>query len=229
MSFIITRNYDGYGSGFLNPDSTLFHINISKNASSYMADVLPRQGWTACCYGQDTCNYANVKKMVVILRDPVDRWISGVSQYLVTKILNYIGTNTYIDERENENLQDRYLSATSFLIAYSPLIERFIFDKLDLLDDHVWAQHEFFKNILPQVPRHYIVMNQDFNKNLQALGIVDFPDADRNDSNNDNDKAILKSFFRGRLENNPSLLNRVRRTYARDYQLIESASNGSTR
>ena len=167
--------------------------------------------------------------MVVILRDPVDRWISGVSQYLVTKILNYIGTNTYIEGNETENHENRYLNATSFLIAYSPLIERFIFDKLDLLHDHVWAQHEFFENILPRIPRHYIVMDQNFNKNLQALGIVDFSDADRNDSDNDDDKAILKSFFRERLENNPSLLNRVRRTYARDYQLIESASNGSTR
>jgi hypothetical protein len=229
MSFIITRNYDGYGSGFLNPSATLFHINISKNASSYMADVLPRQDWTACCYGRDNCSYTNVKKMVVILRDPVDRWISGVSQYLVTKILNYIGTNTYIDEREKQSLQDHYLSATAFLIAYSPLIERFIFDNLDLLDDHVWPQHEFFENILPMIPRHYIIMDQDFNKNLQALGIVDFSDADRNDSDDDDDKAILKAFFRERLKNNPSLLNRVRRTYARDYQLIESVSNGSTR
>lgn len=229
MSFIITRNYDGYGSGFLNQDATLFHINISKNASSYMADILPRQGWTACCYGRDTCSYSNVEKMVVVLRDPVDRWISGVSQYLVTKILNYIGTNTYIDERENENLQDRCLSATAFLIAYSPLIERFIFDKLDLLDDHVWAQHEFFQNILPRVPRHYVVMDENFDQNLQALGIVGFADADRNNSDDDEDKAILKSFFRERLENNPSLLNRVQRTYAQDYQLIESVLNGSTR
>lgn len=225
MSYTITRNYDGYGSGFLNNDSTLFHINISKNASSYMADILPRQGWTACCYGRDTCSYTDVEKMLVILRDPVDRWISGVSQYLVTKILNYHGFNTYLDEHEPANHENKYLSATAFLIAYSPLVERFIFDKLDLLDDHVWPQHEFFENILPRVPRQYVVMDQNFNKNLAALGIVDFADADRNDSDEDEDKAILKSFFKERLENNPGLMNRVRRTYQRDYKLIERAAN----
>lgn len=190
-----------------------------------MADILPRQGWTACCYGRDTCSYTDVEKMLVILRDPVDRWISGVSQYLVTKILNYIGTNTYIEGNETENHENRYLSATAFLIAYSPLIERFIFDKLDLLDDHVWPQHEFFENILPRVPRQYVVMDQNFNKNLESLGIVGFADADRNNSDDDEDKAILKSFFRDRLENSPMLMNRVRRTYQRDYQLIERASN----
>jgi len=214
MSYTITRNYDGYGSGFLSPGNQYFYVNISKNASSYMVDTLTRQGWTAARFGYDDCDYRAVKKLLIVLRDPVDRWCSGVSQYLVTKILNYIGPNTYHNSDYCDTINDEPITAS--------LIERFIFDNLDMLDDHVWAQHEFYENILPNVPRCYIVLDKNFKRNLNVFGIETFDDADRNDSRHHRDKAILTDFFRRRLEHNPSLLDRVKLTYARDYEIIKN-------
>ena len=223
MSDSLTRNYDGYGSGFLCPDNRRFYINISKNASSFMADILSRQGWTAVRYGYDNCDYDRVQEMIVILREPVDRWTSGVAQYLVTKILNYTGPNSYIDKQGPNEPEDYPLSASAFIIAYSPLIERFVFDNLDLLDDHVWPQAEFFQYILPHVTRRYVVMSAAFEQNLRDIDIQVFADGDRNFSGNDPDKSMLKHFFQQRLAEKPTLLKKVKMTYAKDYELIRNA------
>jgi hypothetical protein len=223
MSTSLTRNYDGYGSGFLSPDCRRFYINISKNASSYMLDILGRQGWTSARYGYDSCRYDEVKEMIVVLRDPVDRWTSGVAQYLVTKILNPIGFNTFLDDKAPGRIEDSILSASAFIIAYNVLVERFIFDNLDLLDDHVWLQAEFFEHVLPGVPRRYVIMNNDFESQLNRLGIATFADADRNFSGDDQDKAVLKDFFQRKLDSDPMLLQRVKMTYARDYEIMRNA------
>ena len=161
--------------------------------------------------------------MIVILRDPVDRWTSGVAQYLVTKILNFTGSNTYIDSNAIDDAETYPLSATAFIIAYNALIERFIFDNLDLLDDHVWLQSEFFERVMPDVPRRYVVISDDFAHQLNLLGIETFPDADRNFSGDDLDKAMLKHFFQERLERKPSLMKKVKMTYSRDYEIIRNA------
>ena len=115
MSDTLTRTYDGYGSGFLSPDCHRFYVNISKNASSYMTDTLSRQGWTAARYGHDACDWTLVREMLVILRDPVDRWTSGVAQYLMTRILNSVGTNSFLSTDAQHDIEDYPLSAPAFI------------------------------------------------------------------------------------------------------------------
>jgi len=198
-------------------------VNISKNASSYMADILSRQGWTVARWGHDNRDYSLVKEMIVILRDPVDRWTSGVAQYLITRILNSIGSNSYIDDDAVDDVETYPLSASAFIIAYNALIERFIFDNLDLLDDHVWLQSAFFEHIMPDVPRRYVVISDDFAHHLDLLGIETFPDGDRNFSGDDPDKSMLKYFFQERLDRKPSLMKKVKMTYSRDYEIIRNA------
>lgn len=223
MTLTISRNYDGYGSGMISPDGTMLYINIAKNASSFMNDTLHHNGWTSCRHGHDTVNYDNVQQMLIILRDPVDRWISGVAQYLLTKILNSVGSNTYLDTDAAGEIEDSYLPASSFIIAYNLLAERLIFDNLDLLDDHVWLQHDFFREILPDVPRRYIVLPCDLDQELGVFGISKFAGADRNSSVTNQDKQQLKTFFRQRLDTRPTLLRKVKLTYAQDYELIRHA------
>ena len=223
IPYTLTRNYDGYGGGHLSPGCQYFLINISKNASSYVTAVLKHNGWTAGTVG-DGCDWHCVKKMIVILRDPVDRWCSGVAQYLYTKILNPVGPSTYIYDGMADCFEDNGISADAFLVAYSPLLERFIFNNLDLLDDHVWMQQDFFRDLLPTVPRHYIMMGDDVNQGLTDLGL-EIPCVDRKDFNasEDNaDKKLLKNFFQNRLQKKPSLLHKVKMSYAPDYELIRS-------
>jgi hypothetical protein len=223
MTYTFTRNYDGYGGGLLSPDCRRFYVNISKNASSYMVDTLSRQGWTAATYGRDDCSWHQVNEVLVVLRDPMDRWCSGVAQYLMTRILNNVGYQTHLDTEHEYRIEDMPLSASAFLISYNNLIERFIFDNLDLLDDHVWAQHEFFRDIMPDVPRRYLIMSEEFEDNLRSAGIQTFPNADRNSSDDNIDMSILKNFFRNKLDTRPDLMKLIQATYARDYGLITNA------
>ena len=192
-----------------------------------MADILTRQGWTSARWNHDDCDYSLVEEMIVILRDPVDRWTSGVAQYLVTKILNYVGPNTYIDKNSPIEAEDYPLSASSFVVAYNPLIERFVFENPDLLDDHVWSQCGFFENLIPDVNRRLIVLDDDFETSLNLIGIRTFADADRNASGNDKDKSILKNFFMSRIQAKPSLLKKIQMTYAKDYDIIARVVPGA--
>lgn len=223
MTFTITRNYQGRNGGLLSPDNQRFYVNISKNASSYMSDILWRQGWTAAVYDSEDQDWNRVTELVIVLRDPVDRWCSGVAQYLMTRILNNIGYQTYLDSESAHDIEDTPLSAAAFIVAYNCIIERFIFDNLDLLDDHVWAQHEFFQHIMPTVPRRYIVMSERFEQNILNAGIKIFPDADRHSCDDNMDQSMLKNFFRRRLESKPNLMQLVATTYARDYEIIRNA------
>lgn len=220
MPYTFNRNYEGYGGGLLSPDRRRFYINISKNASSYMADILHRQGWSAATYGRKECDWDAITEVLIVLRDPVDRWCSGVAQYLMTRILNSVGYQTHLDTENSYRNEDMPVSARAFLIAYNGLVERLIFDNLDLLDDHVWAQHEFFQDIMPGIARRYIVMDDDFEKKLHSAGIETFADGDRNSSNNDPDQSILKTFFLEKLQSRRDLMQLVQATYAIDYDYI---------
>ena len=79
----------GYGSGILSPDRSRFVVNIPKNASSYVLDWTVNFGWSTAL--AEHCS--NLSEIIVILRDPMDRWISGMSQYVKTYILCPIGPN----------------------------------------------------------------------------------------------------------------------------------------
>jgi hypothetical protein len=64
------------------PDLTYAWINIPKNASSFCHTVFTNNGW-AICRNDDLVDgilLAHTIKKIVVLRDPVERWISGFAQ-----------------------------------------------------------------------------------------------------------------------------------------------------
>jgi len=67
-----------FGTCMSKTDSTLMYINIPKNASSWTKPNLKDLGWEFYNYYYDhmTHNHA-----MVVLREPLDRWLSGVCEY----------------------------------------------------------------------------------------------------------------------------------------------------
>lgn len=222
---LAVRGY-GYGSGFLSPDHDMFFLNIPKNASSYLAQILPKNGWSSAQWYPEedprhaTISWDKIQQVIVPLRHPWRRWISGVAQYLHSYILNSNGVNTPLPIDFGESLQGQMITAKEFTDWYNPVTERLIFDNLSRLDDHVWPQHEFFDNLLIQTPRKYLFIDYDFDQQLEQMGISTDPSADRNRGDSNLEIKMLQDFFEQRLMMCPELSLRVFVAYRQDYVLI---------
>ena len=215
---LAARGY-GYGSGILSPDHDRFLLNIPKNASSYMLDWANRHGWTSTVIVQNN----NIKEMIVCVRDPVQRWISGVGQYLTSYVLNVTGAYSW---ETGPGPDDQQISGDDFIADYNQVVERLLFDNLSRLDDHVWPQIEFFENLLLTVPRKFFYIDQDFDQHIgEYLGFSPVSDLDRNRADSNPDTHKIQTFIRHRLNTRPELEQRVRKAYARDYELIKQVFN----
>jgi len=215
---LASRGY-GYGSGILSPDHDRFLVNIPKNASSYMLDWANRHGWTSAVVVQSN----DIKEIIVCVRDPVQRWISGVGQYLTSYVLNVTGVYSW---ETGPGPDDQQISGDDFVANYNQVIERLLFDNLARLDDHVWPQIEFFENLLPTVPRKFFYIDQDFDQRIgEYLGFLPVHNLDRNRADSNLDTHKIQTFIRHRLNIRPELEQRVRKAYARDYELIKQVFN----
>jgi len=69
----------------VSPGLTHAWINIPKNASSFCQKVFDDNGWTMCHTDDlvDGILLAPTIKKIVVLRDPVERWISGFAQCMM--------------------------------------------------------------------------------------------------------------------------------------------------
>jgi hypothetical protein len=212
----------GYGSGVLSPDARQFIVNIPKNASSYILDWATRHQWHASEITSHPSNSV-VQEVVVVLRDPLQRWISGIGQYLTSYVLNVTGVYSW---ETGPGPDDQFMSADEFIANYNPVVERLLFDNLERHDDHVWPQIEFFENLLPSVPRKYFLIDQDFDAKFgQYLGFEHIDNLDSNSGSTNPHTEKVQQFIKGRLNTRPELRQRVIDAYARDYKLIEEVFN----
>lgn len=207
----------GWGSGVIDPDGKRFIVNIPKNASSYIHDWSKHQGWRTT----NAHNEKSVREMIVILRDPVDRWISGIAQYIVTYILNVYGFNGPIYPDEPVTEHDQAISAQEFLAQYTPSTERLLFDVLSRFDDHVWPQNEIIQGILEHVPRKFFHIHNIDTAMCDYLGWTPHAALDRNSGLANADMQMLQEFFKDRVyRKRPELLARIRKHYRADYALL---------
>jgi hypothetical protein len=215
----------GYGTGSLSPDCSQFIVNIPKNASSYMLDWAGRHHWSMAQVG-DNCDWNRVREIIVVLRDPLERWISGIAQYLHSYILFVQGPNGPIFSGDPSTKFDIGFDANQFVSDYNAVVERLIFDQINRFDDHVWPQHEFFYNLLPGIPRKYFWLDKDLDHNISHyLNFARLNNLDKNTGKDNEDMHILQEFFKQRFVVRPELAERVKKSYATDYQLIKQVFN----
>lgn len=184
MQQLVERGF-GYGTGQLNADCSQFLVSIPKNASSSLVDLLGAHGWSTAVVG-DNCNWSNVKEVIVVLRDPVERWISGIVQYIHTYILYVHGPNTTKLAHETPTEFDYNMSADQFINQYNQVSERLLFDVINRFDDHVWPQNEFFKDLLPSVARKYFYLDQNFNSKISQYLKLDLNSIPHYNNSDDN-------------------------------------------
>jgi hypothetical protein len=213
---LLSRGF-GHGSGVLSPDGTKFILNVPKNASSYVLDWSRHHGWNTALAD----NVTNVQQVYILLRDPLERWISGMAQYVKTYILSVYGPNGPVFPGEPIAELDYVADAQMFIDQYNDITERLVIDNAARFDDHVWPQCEIIQGILPGVPRQYFRVDHTLEPALRNhLGWRPIDGLDRNSGTADPEIRHLQRFFQHRLIIRPELKDRIRRHYQRDYELI---------
>jgi hypothetical protein len=203
------RDYDGddyfFGSCLVSHSVDFMYVPIEKNVTKVVRSILLRKQ-----FQED--NFHDAKKYntpaMIILRDPVDRWISGIVEYLLL---------VYMDTRQSLNNITRH-----------QLTPQKVFDQL-IFDAHTFPQSWFLRGIT--APCDYIWFDEDkkshlidtVSKYLAKHGInVNGTEYGYDQSLVSAEKQSLTKQYKDLLANDADLLHRVKNFYADDYRLIES-------
>jgi len=192
----------GFAPGGMFFKDNLVYIPIPKNSSSYIGQLLLKNNWNV---GNFLTTDLTNKQLIILLRDPIDRWISGMSEYLCSSLLTNGRTSDDIIKNWNNIVQD------------------LVFDRV-IFDDHTEKQVYFIQSIPiencvffnsakqpEQAVKQYLTThNVDLN-----IDIV----IDRNQTHGNKYKEPLVDFLRDHLAQNPSLTNKLMNTYREDYTL----------
>lgn len=209
-----------HGDGMLSPDEKWFYLNIPKNSSSSIKKTLTDLEWT---FG-DIKDYPDAGK-IIVLRDPISRWISGMSEYLMMY---------------HQDCIDSIISPMDFdcmpllgeKLGLSLLFENMSFD------DHTDRQAAFLIGIdTTTTDCHWFFIDQDFDKKfIDFLTTIGYPSAvsyKENSTDSDsyefNKKRKLQDLLKYIIYQKPYLRHKLERWFWPDYALIESKINSVTR
>lgn len=191
-----------FGTCMSKPDLDLMYVNIPKNASSWTKPNLLGLHWEFYNYHQDHLHH---KHAMVVLRDPVERWLSGICEYFT--------------------LYHRDIDTTEFNSAfYDLLMEQITFD------DHTEKQAYFINGLNPNRIT-FFWCDADyrlyFSQFLRNQGIpeaaryanYDFQHTTEDRPDGDTRRLKFKNIFKHLLDN-PVYLERIKQHYTPDYELI---------
>ena len=174
------------------PDKETIFVSIPKNASSFVSDWLIENGWIS-----RRINSTDPKYVALVLRDPVDRWCSGIAQYIQ-------GLGIQINE-------------------YTSAMDKIIFDVVDRFDDHTWPQHVFYEGVFPNRPKMLFRTDLDLQHTLKQHFRLQPPHTQNyNCSAHNIDKKQTIDYFKQQLQN-PVLLDKIKQAHAQDYAFMDKA------
>lgn len=193
-----------FGQCYVDRTLDLMYVNIPKNASTFTK--VNHFGWTVDNYYK--CEPTST--VLVVLRDPIDRWLSGISEYF------------YRYQQDISNITDLLESDEPSLKLYLDLI----FNQITF-DDHTEKQIRFINDI-------------DFNKCVFFKCDLNFPrlysEFYRTNFNLDNQfnlspwynvtkdypkKQKIKELFRIILKRNRRYKDQLMYHFRQDYELIK--------
>ena len=190
-----------FGECMSKSDSDLMYINIPKNASSWTKPNLKDWGWEFYNYHLDNLYH---KKALVVLRDPVDRWLSGIAEYL------YL----YHRNLHIENVSGDFLDLVFERIAF---------------DDHTESQILFLQNldykncIFFQFDYLY---REKFSNFLNTHGMPNryFNYEYQHTTNQSVERKQFRSYFERVLQNNKNYHSKIKNYFAKDYNLLNEVN-----
>lgn len=190
------------GGGMLSPDGKIFYFNIPKNASTYVTNLLKYNNWSHWNIIQQPIDVDNC---LVILRDPVERWLSGFGTYAALHLLGYgYGSDHFVQD-------------------YNDLAERLIFDQI-VFDDHTDFQLNYVQQIINCNPV-YFRLNQNLKSRIDSyLGydLNSYADIERNQSESNYDTGQISKFMKQRVADDPALKTKLVIAHYNDYKFLSN-------
>ena len=189
--------------GLRSADKRHFYLGIPKNASTYLSNILLANGWHYHTLGDDS---DKIEHALVVLKDPADRWVSGVATYVSSWILGpAYGSDHFIQD-------------------YNELSERLLFETM-IVDDHTTPQIRFVKQLqtmIPQVPVTYFKIDHMLIENIglccgQEIQSVS---VNANVSEDHYDQRTIGAFIKKRLLADFTLKAKVVARFQEDYDFI---------
>ena len=191
------------GEGMVSPDKRYFYLNIPKNSSSFIKANLKSVGW----------EYSNINEhpnseVIVALRDPVERWVSGIVEYL------YMYHKNTIDNIV-EPFSYEYFPLLGEKLGLGLLFERITFD------DHTERQSVFLTNL--QLSKcHWLYIDKDFSNTFSNfLNTIRYTNNFVDPVNQSNElKKKLQNFFSYVIDNDEFKKYNIQQWFWCDQELI---------
>ena len=195
------------GQCWYNSDIKNIYLPIPKNASTYFENSFEKTARHKIVFYQE--HNFEYNQLVVILRDPIKRWTSGIATYLRNNLSDKVTENT--DEQLLNILQKN-----KFLIE--TITNKIIFD------EHTETQFYFLQPFLLSKAYYFYLDNniQDkiFNFYQRQNIILNFDKRHLNRGN----KNCIALFFQEYVKQNKNFYKNLCKLYESDYKLIDSVN-----
>lgn len=188
-----------FGECMSHPSSNLMYVYIPKNASSWTKPNLKDWNWESYNYHSDKLYD---KHALVVLRDPIERWLSGIAEYM------------FLYHNKSDSA---HFSKTFFDI---------IFDRV-ALDDHTEKQILFVEG-LSHSNCTFFWCDDNYRKYfslfLNKIGMENryFNYEYQHTTQASLERQKFKDIFTQALKNNSKYMKNLKDYFLEDYQLIES-------
>jgi len=169
-------------------DKTYFHI--PKNASSFVKGVLIGSGG----FWHHSETLINSSENLIVLRDPIDRWVSGITQYLHNSNQIDMPAELIFDKitfDDHTDLQTYFLQGVDLTSATYMMVND---DLRGNLND--W------------------VVDRGYRTNVDI--------AIQYNASADDHRITIKNYYANLLEQQPELVLKLKEHFAEDYKLINS-------
>lgn len=191
--------------GAFNPDGSAYIHFIPKNASSYLRSWLEKELWIETTSADYILNRQYKINQLAILRDPIDRWVSGITQFL-------------FETFDTIELVEKHWEAILKIITAQPK-----------QDAHTTPQAEFFYgynlNNFDFIYLEKFEVNKNKIKNWFKKSNLECKQLDsvfqKNQSKEETTKVLISNLILSNLNKNIEFKKIIVNYYKVDYKLID--------
>lgn len=198
IEYYKTKNHI-FGECMSHKDSNFMYVYIPKNASSWTKPKLLDWNWEFYNYHTDNLLH---KHSLIVLRDPIERWLSGIAEYFFLK-------------HKDLNLND--LNKASLDL---------IFDRI-AFDDHTESQVLFLQNLNLNNctffwcdEKYKINFSEFLNQNGMTNSYYKYEK--QHVTSNNKERKKVKEYFDNIVYNHLPFKEKLELYFQKDYKLIES-------